>query len=98
MHQQRKSDHIRINLEEDVDFKQVSTGLASFRFVHCALPELNLEDIDTSVTLLGKPLAAPLLVSSMTGGAPEASTINQHLARAAQATGVGMGEGLSAPP
>jgi isopentenyl-diphosphate delta-isomerase len=93
MNQQRKSDHIRINLEKDVDFKQVSTGLASFRLVHCALPELNLEDVDTSVTLLGKPLAAPLLVSSMTGGTPEASTINQRLARAAQAAGVGMGVG-----
>lgn len=93
MNQRRKSDHIRINLEEDIDFKQVSTGLASFRFLHCALPELNLEDVDTSVTLLGKPLAAPLLVSSMTGGAPETSTINQHLARAAQAIGVGMGVG-----
>jgi isopentenyl-diphosphate delta-isomerase len=93
MNQQRKSDHIRINLEEDVDFKHVSTGLASFRFVHCALPELNIEDVDTSITLLGKPLTAPLLISSMTGGAPEASTINQHLARAAQAAGVGMGVG-----
>jgi isopentenyl-diphosphate delta-isomerase len=93
MNQQRKSDHIRINLEEDVDFKYVSTGLASYRFVHCALPELDLQDIDTSITLLGKPLAAPLLISSMTGGTPEASTINRHLAEAAQAAGVGMGVG-----
>jgi isopentenyl-diphosphate delta-isomerase len=93
MNQQRKSDHIRINLEEDVDFKHVSTGLASYRFVHCALPELDLQDVDTSITLLGKPLAAPLFISSMTGGTPEASTINRHLAEAAQATGVGMGVG-----
>jgi isopentenyl-diphosphate delta-isomerase len=93
MNQQRKSDHIRINLQEDVDFKHVSTGLASYRFVHCALPELDLQDVDTSTTLLGKPLAAPLLISSMTGGTPEASAINRHLAKAAQAAGVGMGVG-----
>jgi isopentenyl-diphosphate delta-isomerase len=93
MHKQRKSDHIRINLHEDVDFKYVSTGFEHYRFIHCALPGLNLEDVDTSTTLLGKRLAAPLLISSMTGGTPEASALNQHLAQAAQAAGIGMGLG-----
>ena len=93
MHQQRKSDHIRINLQEDVNFKHVSTGFESYRFVHCALPGFGLEDVDTSTTLLDKPLAVPLLISSMTGGTPEASAINQRLAEAAQAAGVGMGLG-----
>ncbi len=93
MHQQRKSDHIRINLQEDVDFVHISTGFERYRFVHCALPGFNLEDVDTSTTLLGKRLATPLLISSMTGGTPEASAINQRLAEAAQAAGVGMGLG-----
>ena len=93
MHQQRKSDHIRINLQEDVDFKHVSTGFESYRFAHCALPGFSLEDVDASTTLLDKPLAVPLLISSMTGGTPEASAINQRLAEAAQAAGVGMGLG-----
>ena len=93
MHHQRKSDHIRINLQEDVNFKHVSTGFECYRFVHCALPDLNLDGVDTSMTLLGKRLAAPLLVSSMTGGTPEASAINQRLAEAAQAAGIGMGVG-----
>ena len=65
---QRKSDHIRINLEEDVQFPRVTTGLERYTFAHQALPELNLDDIDTSTTFLGKPLRAPLLISSMTGG------------------------------
>jgi len=91
MHQQRKSDHIRINLQEDVDFKHLSTGFERYRLVHCALPDLNLDAVDTSTTLLGKRLAAPLLISSMTGGTPEASAINQRLAEAAQAAGIGMG-------
>jgi isopentenyl-diphosphate delta-isomerase len=91
--QQRKSDHIRINIEEAVDFEHVSTGFERYRFVHCALPEFDLEDVDTSTTLLGKCLAAPLLISSMTGGTPEASAINQRLAEAAQAAGLGMGLG-----
>ena len=93
MHKQRKSDHIRINLEEDVNFKHVSTGFERYWLVHCALPGLDLEDVDTSTTLLGKRLAAPLLISSMTGGTPEASALNQRLAEAAQAAGIGMGLG-----
>ncbi len=92
-HQQRKSDHIRINLEEDVGFKHVSTGLERYRFTHCAMPDLDLEDVDTSVTLLGKRLAAPLIISSMTGGTPEAWKINRRLAEAAQSAGIGMGLG-----
>jgi isopentenyl-diphosphate delta-isomerase len=93
MNQQRKSDHIRITLQEDVNFKHVATGFERYHFVHCALPDLNLEDVDTSTTLLGKRLAAPLLISSMTGGATEARALNQRLAEAAQAAGVGMGVG-----
>ena len=93
MHQQRKSDHIRINLQEDVDFENVSPGFAHYRLVHCALPNFNLDDVDTSTMLFGRRLASPLLISSMTGGTPEASTINQRLAEAAQATGIGLGVG-----
>ena len=93
MHQQRKADHIRINLEEDISFKDVSTGFERYRFVHCALPDCNLEDVDTSTTLLGKHLAAPLFISSMTGGTLEAYAINLRLAEAAQAAGIGMGIG-----
>jgi isopentenyl-diphosphate delta-isomerase len=93
MHQQRKSDHIRINLQEDVAFKRLSTGFERYRFVHCALPAFNLEDVDTCTSLLNKRLAAPFIISSMTGGTPEASVLNERLAEAAQDAGVGMGVG-----
>lgn len=88
----RKLDHIRINLEEDVR-SSVSTGLERYRFVHQALPELNLEDIDLSQRVFGKLLRAPILISSMTGGTEEAALINRVLAEAAQATGIAMGLG-----
>ena len=93
MHSQRKSDHIRINLSEDVSFKHVSTGFERYRFVHCALPGFDLEDVDTSIELLGRPLQSPILISSMTGGTKEAGLINTRLAEAAQAAGVGLGLG-----
>jgi isopentenyl-diphosphate delta-isomerase len=92
-HKARKADHIRINLEEDVQFPRLTTGLERYRFVHQALPELDLAAIDTSSPLLGKTLAAPLLISSMTGGTEQAERINRNLAIAAQARGIAMGLG-----
>jgi isopentenyl-diphosphate delta-isomerase len=67
--------------------------LEQFRFVHQALPEIDLPAVDTRVRLFGKTLAAPLLVSSMTGGTAEAQRINRNLAEAAQAQQVAMGVG-----
>jgi isopentenyl-diphosphate delta-isomerase len=88
----RKSDHIRINLEENVR-SGLSTGLEHYRFVHRALPELNLEEVDLSQSVFGKILQAPILISSMTGGTEEALAINQTLAAAAQEAGIAMGLG-----
>ncbi|MGZ9224230.1 MAG: type 2 isopentenyl-diphosphate Delta-isomerase [Anaerolineales bacterium] len=89
---QRKADHIKINLEKDVR-SALTTGLEKYRFTHEALPELDLERVDTSLSLFGKPLAAPMLISSMTGGTAEAETINLRLAEAAQETEIAMGVG-----
>lgn len=90
---QRKADHIRINLEENVGFPTLTTGLERFRFSHQALPELDLQEVDTSIELFGKCLCAPILVSSMTGGTADAERINRNLAEAAEAQGLAMGVG-----
>jgi isopentenyl-diphosphate Delta-isomerase len=90
--QQRKADHIRICLDEDVQFK-TTTGLEKYHFTHCCLPELDYEAIDLSTSFLGKKLATPLLISSMTGGTEQAQTINYRLALAAQEYGLAMGVG-----
>jgi hypothetical protein len=89
----RKIEHLRINLEENVQFFDVSTGLEKYRFIHQALPEIALDEIDTTLTLFGKTLRAPILVSSMTGGAAEAERINRNLAIAAQEARIAMGLG-----
>ena len=89
----RKLDHIRIVLGEDVNAKGVTSGWARYRFRHCALPELDLREIDTGTVFLGKRLQAPLLISSMTGGAHEAERINLMLAEAAESLGVALGVG-----
>lgn len=88
----RKADHIRINLEEDV-VSGLTTGLERYRFVHQALPELDLDAVDLSQNLFGRTVGAPILISSMTGGTDEAGRINRILAEAAQEMRVAMGVG-----
>ncbi len=89
----RKAEHLRINLEQDVRGKGVSPGFERYRFQHCALPEIALADVDLSVTHFGRTLRAPLLISCMTGGTPEATGVNRTLARIAQEFGFAMGLG-----
>ncbi len=89
----RKADHIRINLDEDVGFDRLTVGFERYRFIHQALPELDLKSIDLSTGLFGKTLKAPVLISSMTGGTDQAQQINLNLAQAAQRYGIAMGLG-----
>jgi isopentenyl-diphosphate delta-isomerase len=93
MHQQRKLDHLRICLDEDVQLRDAHTGLGGYQFIHQALPEIDLGEVELAAKLLGKRLRAPLLISSMTGGTKEAERINLNLAQAAQEKGVAMGVG-----
>lgn len=83
----RKTEHIRICLEEDVEFVNKSTGLEGIEFIHNALPEIDFNDITLATHFLDKPLQAPFLISSMTGGSKLAGSINQHLAEAAEKRG-----------
>ena len=91
--QNRKADHIRICLENNVQSPAITTGLEKYRFTHTCLPELNGQDIDVSTTFLGKYLNAPLLISSMTGGTEQAGIINRRLAEVAQEYKLAMGVG-----
>ena len=88
----RKTDHIRINLEKDV-LSGLTTGLEKYHFIHQALPEMDLEDVQLGQDIFGREVKIPILISSMTGGTHETGVINRRLAEAAQATGAAMGLG-----
>jgi isopentenyl-diphosphate delta-isomerase len=91
-HTHRKQQHLDICLYKDVR-SALTTGLERYRLVHQALPEMALADVDTRTEFLGHPLNAPILISSMTGGAERAYDINRRLAAAAQELGLAMGVG-----
>jgi isopentenyl-diphosphate delta-isomerase len=89
---QRKIEHVTIALENDIAAPQQATW-ADVRLVHRALPEVDLDDIDTSVEFLGSRLRYPIFISSLTGGHPDVATINERLATIAGEYGLAMGVG-----
>jgi len=89
--EQRKKEHVDIILQENVSSEYNFWN--DVRLVHNALPEIDLDDVQTNVTLFGKKLEAPLVISSMTGGFGLGKEINANLAQAAAEVGVGMGVG-----
>ncbi len=63
------------------------------QLIHRALPEVDFDEIDTRVELFGRRLAAPLVITGMTGGYPDAVRINSRLAEAAAEVGIALGVG-----
>jgi isopentenyl-diphosphate delta-isomerase len=92
----RKSEHLRIAAEAGVEH-DTGTGLAHVRLRHRALPERDLRDVQLETHVLGHTLAAPLLVSAMTGGTPEAAVINRRLLEAAAENGLALMLGSGRP-
>ncbi len=88
----RKSEHLRIVAEKNVTHSR-STLLEDVRLIHQALPELNLNDINMSAGFFGKTLAAPLMITSMTGGSEFAERMNHGLAEAAERSGIAFAVG-----
>lgn len=89
----RKKEHVRVCLEEDVRHPVLSTGFGRLGIPYASLPELNLADVDLSCSMLGRRLSMPFMILSMTGGASLSKTINRNLAVAAQESGVALGLG-----
>jgi isopentenyl-diphosphate delta-isomerase len=89
----RKKEGIDIPLQQNVQAKTTSTYLEYIRLVHNALPEMDYDDIDTSMTFLRKRFSAPIIIDSMTGGTDEATVINGRLGQLAEKYGFGMGLG-----
>ncbi len=89
---QRKIEHVSVALGQDISVAQ-RANWNDIQFVHQALPEVDLDEIDTSVIFLGHTLRYPIFISSLTGGHPDVTSINRNLARAAEHYGLALGVG-----
>ncbi len=88
----KKDQHIQCCLEKNVE-SSLSTGLEKYILVNHPLPEITLEDIDTSSIFLGKRITAPFIISPITGGTERSLKINKNLAQTAQELGIVMSVG-----
>jgi isopentenyl-diphosphate Delta-isomerase len=89
---QRKIEHVSVALGQDISAPQ-RANWGDIQFVHQALPEVDLDQIDTSASFLGHTLRYPIFISSLTGGHPDVTSINANLARAAEHYGLALGVG-----
>jgi isopentenyl-diphosphate delta-isomerase len=90
----RKTAHLSIVANEDVEAASTRAGWDEVRLPHVALPEAHADnDVSLTTTFFGKSLAAPLLISGMTGGSERAGLINARLAAVAQELGIAFGLG-----
>ncbi|MFW5785613.1 MAG: type 2 isopentenyl-diphosphate Delta-isomerase [bacterium] len=90
----RKAQHLDICIRaDDYAVESGATGFEHVSFVHCALPEIAMDEVDTGTDFLGYRSRLPLFISSMTGGSAEGYNVNKQLARAAQHAGIPVGMG-----
>ncbi|AKJ02184.1 isopentenyl-diphosphate delta-isomerase [Archangium gephyra] len=89
----RKDDHLDLCATGDVEPVQNSTLLECVRLVHCAMPEMAVDEVDLSTEFLGKKLRYPLLITGMTGGTERAGAVNRDMALLAERHGLAFGVG-----
>lgn len=90
--QNRKKEHVELTLNENINYEK-SSGFERYRFHHNAIPEVDVNDVDLSCSLLGRLFSFPLFVSSMTGGYSDAGAVNAQLASFCERRGLPMGVG-----
>jgi isopentenyl-diphosphate delta-isomerase len=89
----RKSEHLKICLKEDVSFTDKTNGFENYDFPHFASSENDYKKIDTVLTFFDKKINFPFLISCMTGGTKEAERINEKLAVVASELNIPIGVG-----
>jgi isopentenyl-diphosphate delta-isomerase len=90
--EKRKQNHIEVSLEKNVE-ANIGTGFKDIHLLHRALPEIDLDEVDTTTKFFGKKLNAPLIISAITGGTNEGKDLNNILATVAEKMGIGIGVG-----
>lgn len=90
---QRKEQHLDLCATEQVEPATNSTLFECVRLLHCAMPELAVDEVRLATPFMGKTLKAPVLLTGMTGGTERAGEVNRDLARAAERHGVAFGVG-----
>jgi len=76
-----------------LDEHPYTSGLEDVHLVHNSVPELDLDEIDTAVTFLGRKLSLPLIINAMTGGIKEALDFNRDISELGVQFNIGIAVG-----
>ena len=76
---QRKDSHLDLARKTLAESQNTKRPLEAIELPYCALPELNLDEIDITTRFLSRQLSAPLLITGMTGGTARADKLNAAL-------------------
>lgn len=79
----RKREHLSLAQSPDSKYKVLKSGFKKYRFIHCALPELNFSEVDVATTFLGYHLSCPLIINPISGGEENSKNLNKDLAEVA---------------
>ncbi len=89
----RKKEHIELSLTDKVAFMNKTNGFEFYDFLHYAITEVEIPQINFNTLFLGKEITYPFLISCMTGGTAEAENINARLSVAANNLNIPLGVG-----
>lgn len=87
----RKDEHVSLAIK--FYDKNSHAGFDQLRFVHQGIPEISLDDIDTSTNIEDIKMDFPIYIEAMTGGSEYTKKLNKKLARIAKNTGIAMATG-----
>ncbi len=90
---QRKNEHLKLCLTDEVSFKEKSNGFDNYEFKHYAITEVKSNDISFKSDFLGKNVNYPFIISCMTGGTEKSEEINSRLSIAAEKLNIPLGVG-----
>ena len=93
----RKKEHLQIANDLEVDFNELKTGFEDYHFIHNALPEIDLDDVNTTLKFLDYELQTPLMISAISGGGEEGYLLNRDLAEVANRSGIALSLGSIRP-
>ncbi len=91
MIENRKSDHVYIVSEKDVNAHYNYWN--DVHLIHNPMPEIDYDEIDLRADFFSRKMNYPIIIEAMTGGYEGAKIINENIAKVAADLQIGMGVG-----
>lgn len=86
----RKNEHVSLS---EKFYEQGVSSFKDIRFVHHSFPQMDVKDVDLSVSFNGLDFEVPFFINAMSGGSRWTGKVNEKLAIIARETGLAIATG-----